>query len=153
MKKLGKIEKIDQETGEVSNVTSSGLSYIPRSGWTLQRSHQETNLMPSMTVQKQAFNIRDLLVKSSRGLNMVNEYEPIDLGEQSYDDEDFGRISRMDIHEQEQILTQARTRAKATELKIQEQIRLAKAKQLAEDEAKAKKAEPVKAKAKQAPAS
>jgi len=128
MKNLGKSEKIDyknvdKNTGEEIPVTSSGLKFRKRSGWKLQPYHMETVPGPTMATQKQSFDIRDLLRKGSRGLDLVPEFQPLDFGDQTHDDPDYSQVQRMDIFDQQQLLQDAKIKAKSAETKITDHIK------------------------------
>lgn len=101
--------------------TNGGRVYRDPSTWKLRDSDYSKADGPSLTVQKQAFDIRELLRKSSRGLELVPSFSPVDLGDQDFDDIDFGAAARMDIHEQEQLLRTSRTKAQKAASAIKEQ--------------------------------
>lgn len=95
-------QQMKMET-EKNGLSASGLEVRTRSGWKLRKSDMRENTEPSMTVQNQAFSIRDLLVKQSNGLNVATEYNPVDF-QSTEDDIDIERVMRSDIHDQELVL-------------------------------------------------
>lgn len=94
---------------ENNGLTSSGLEFRGKSGWKLRKSDTEFEFGPSLTVQNQAYSVRDLLRKSGKGLNIVPEFQPSNI-EQDFDGIDVEKIANADIFEREQaIINNVRT--------------------------------------------
>lgn len=107
---------------ERNGLSSSGLELRLKSGWKLQPGDVEKTNNPSMTVQNQAFSIRDLLAKQSNGLNVVTDYEPQNL-EQDFDGIDFIKAKDADLFDQEQLLIQTRSKVNTLTEKVKKGVK------------------------------
>lgn len=118
--KESKPKNIDLETGEIVPIfkTASGLIYKPRSGWKQTDTDLHHPKGESMTVQNQAFSVRDLLSKQARGLNVTVPAQAINF-DQDLDGIDMQKLANADIFEKEQIVLQSQLRAQSAKKEIE----------------------------------
>lgn len=93
-----------QSSEKKALLSSSGKRVRTRSGWRLETNDMETPEGVSMTIQKKALTIRELLVKHVSGIDLTNPHEQFDYDSEDYDDIDLSKIKNMDPVDREAVV-------------------------------------------------
>lgn len=100
--------------------TQSGRTARTVSGWRKLPQDRTTITGTSMTVPNMSYEIKDLLTNYSRGIDLIGQQpEGVYDDSPSHDNLDASAISRMDIYDQSEVITQTITQSK----KLQEQLK------------------------------